>query len=187
MRTQIQTTTKRYSKLSENSFKFLTRWRGRRQTIKSIGGSFSIIDHKAYQYYKENSKLANRQDVANYVEHGKIISEFYKIAGKKLTEADGGIFLKGLGYFGIIQEMKKKLAHSRQTGELKVNSKTDNIIYNIAFVPIDKDNILRPWVFDYAFSDSIKKALCEKLKAGKKYSFNASLFFNKLRKIGNDL
>jgi hypothetical protein len=186
MKTQTQTITKS-SNQSEKAFKFNTRWRGRKQTIGILGESFSIVDHKAYQYYKEHSKLANRQDIANYVEHGKIISEFYKIAGKKIVESKGGVFLEGLGYFGIIQEMKKKLAHDRQTGELKLNPKTDNIIYNIAFVPIDKDNILRPWVFDYSFSRSIKKALCEKLKSGMTYSFNASLFFNKLRKTGNDL
>lgn len=187
MKTQTQTITKSSNNLSEKAFKFSRRWRGRKQTIGVLGGSFSITDHKAYQYYKDNSKLANRQDVANYVEHGKIISEFYRIAGEKLTEASGGIFLDGLGYFGIIQEMKKKLTHSRQTGELKINTKTDNVIYNIAFVPIGKDSLLRPWVFDYSFCRAIKKELCNKLNSGKKYSFNASLFFNKLRKVGNDI
>jgi hypothetical protein len=186
MKTQTQTTT-RSSNQSDKAFKFNTRWRGRKRTLGALGGSFSIIDYNSYKYYLDNSKLANRQDIANYVEHGKIISEFYRIAGEKIVEASGGVFLEGLGYFGIIQEMKKKLAHDRQTGELKLNPKTDNIIYNIAFVPIDKDNTFRPWVFDYAFSRKIKKALCNSLKAGKTYSFNASLFFNKLRKTGNDL
>ncbi len=186
MKTQTQTITKS-NNISEKAFKYSRRWRGRHQTIGALGESFSIVDHKAYQYYRDNSKLANRQDVANYVEHGKIISEFYRIAGEKLTEASGGIFLEGLGYFGVIQEMKKKLVHSREDGKLRINSKTDNVIYNIAYVPISKDNIFRPWVFDYTFTKKIKKALCEKLKAGKKYSFNASLFFNKLRKAGNDI
>jgi len=186
MRTQTQTVTKS-SNLSDKAYKYGMRWRGRRRTLGGLGGSFSIIDYKAYQHYIKNSKLANRKDVANYVEHGKIISEFYKIAGEKLTEASGGVFIENLGYFGIIQEMKKKLARDRQTGQLKMNTKTDNVIYNIAFVPIDKSNIFRPWVFDYAFTAKIKKALCEKLKSGMTYSFNASLFFNKLRKTGNDL
>jgi hypothetical protein len=180
MKTQTQTTTK-------SSNRPTTRIRGRKHTIGVLGSSFSIVDHKAYQYYKENSKLANRKDVANYIEHGKIISEFYRIAGEKLTEASGGIFLEGLGYFGIIQEMRKKLVHDNKTREKKLNLKTDNIIYNIAFVPIDKDNCFRPWVFDYSFSTRVKGQLCKELKSGKKYSFNASLFFNKLKKLGNDL
>lgn len=186
MKTQTQIITKS-NNLSEKAYKYNMRWRGRRRTLGELGGSFSIIDYKSYQYYSANSKLANRKDVANYVEHGKIISEFYRIAGEKITEASGGVFLDGLGYFGIIQEMKKKLTHDRQTGELKINPKTDNVIYNIAFVPIGKTNVFRPWVFDYAFTTKIKKALCEKLKSGMTYSFNASLFFNKLRKTGNDL
>jgi hypothetical protein len=166
---------------------FQFRARGRTQTIKGIGGSFSIIDHKAYQYYMQNSKLFNRKDVENYVEHGKIISMFYKIAGEKLIEAPGGIFLEGLGYFGIIQEMKKKLYHNRATGVLEMNPKTDNTIYNIGYVPINKENSFKTWVFDYSFTNKIKKALCISLKSGNKYSFNASLFYNKLRKTGNDL
>lgn len=187
MKTQTQTITKSNNKFSDKAYKYVMRWRGRKQTIGALGKSFSIIDHKAYQYYKDNSKLANRKDVENYVEHGKIISEFYRIAGEKLTESSGGIFIENLGYFGIIQEMKKKLMHSREDGQLKMNPKTDNVIYNIAYVPISKDNIFRPWVFDYTFTTKIKKALCAKLKSGKRYSFNASLFFNKLRKTGNDI
>ena len=186
MKTQTQTTT-RNSNLSEKAYKYSMRWRGRRKTLGALGGSFSIIDYNAYRYYLDNSKIANRQDIENYVEHGKIISAFYELAGEKLVESKGGIFLEGLGYFGIIQEMKKKLTHDRKTGLLKMNPKTDNIIYNIAFVPISKDNFFRPWVFDYAFSGKVKQALAKSLKSGKAYSFNASLFFNKLRKTGNDI
>ena len=112
---------------------------------------------------------------------------FYKEVGEKIVEADGGVFIEGLGYFGIIQEMNKKMFMDKRTGNKMFNPKTDNIIYNIGFVPITKDNVLKPWVFDYSFTKAIKKALSEKLKSGKKYSFNASLFFNKLRKTGNNL
>jgi hypothetical protein len=172
---------------TDKAFKYVMRWRGRVRTIGELGGSFSIINYKAYQYYINNSKLANREDISDYVEHGKIISEFYRIAGEKIVEASGGLFIENFGYFGIIQEMKKKPAMDRRTGNLFLNPKTDNIIYNIAFVPIDKTNIFRPWVFDYAFIKPIKKALCKQLKSGMIYSFNASLFFNKLRKTGNDI
>lgn len=173
-----------YSK-AEYAYKF--RSRGRKHSLGELGKSFSIIDHKAYQYYNTNSKLSSRENVANYVEHGKIISEFYKLAGEKLLEASGGIFLDNLGYFGIIQEMGKRVAHDRSDGSIRLNPKTDNIIYNIGYVPIDKSNLFKSWVFDYSFSTKVKNGLCKSLKSGKKYTFNASLFFNKLRRIGNDL
>lgn len=172
---------------SKAAFAYHFRSRGRAHSLGELEKSFSIIDHKAYQHYINNSKMANRKDVSNYVEHGKIISMFYKIAGEKLVEARGGLFLEGLGYFGIIQEMSNRPSHNRSDGSILLNPKTDNKIYNIAYVPIDKTNVLKTWVFDYSFCVSVKKALSVSLKSGKKYSFNASLFFHRLRKAGNNI
>lgn len=172
---------------SKAAYAYNFRPRGRKHSLGELGKSFSITDHKAYQHYKNNSELSTRENVANYVEHGKIISEFYRLAAEKLIEASGGIFLENLGYFGIIQEMGKRTAHDPVDGSIRFNPRTDNIIYNIAYVPIDKSNIFKSWVFDYSFSPKVKGSLCKSLKSGKKYTFNASLFFNKLRKVGNDL
>jgi len=172
---------------SKAAFAYHFRIRGRAHSVGVLENSFSIINHKAYQYYNNNSKLANRKDVANYVEHGKLISMFYKIAAEKLIEARGGLFLEGLGYFGIIQEMSNRPSHNKADGSILLNPKTDNKIYNLAYVPIDKTNILKPWVLDYSFCTSVKKALSKSLKSGKKYSFNASLFFHRLKKAGNNI
>lgn len=147
--------------------------------------SFSIIDHKAYQYYLDNSKIANREDIKHYVEHGKILSELYSIIGEKIVEASGGIFIDNFGYFGIIQAQKGRLYETYH--EKKTNPATDNIIYKIGFVPISKNNNLKPWVFDSSFVKSVKQNLKNALRSGKKYSFNASLFFNNILQRGNDL
>lgn len=172
---------------TKEAFKYIFRSRGRKKSIGDLGSSFSLRDYKAYQYYRDNSKLANLEDVQNYIEHGKIISKFYEIVGEKITSTSGGVFVEGLGYFGIIQEMDNRSSHNPKDGSIKLNPRTDNKIYNIAFVPIDSDNLFKTWVFDYSFSRKVKKALCDNLKAGKKYTFNASLFFRKARKQGNDL
>lgn len=172
---------------TKEAFRYIFRSRGRKKSLGELGGSFSLRSYKAYQYYRDNSKLANLEDVENYIEHGKIISKFYEIVGEKITSTSGGVFVNGLGYFGVIQEMDKRSSHNPVDGSIKLNPRTDNKIYNLAFVPIDTSNIFKSWVFDYSFSRKVKKALCVNLKAGKKYTFNASLFFNKARKTGNDL
>jgi len=172
---------------SDKAYKYLFRGRGRRKSLGEIKNSFSLRDYPAYQYYRDNSKLANLKDVENYIEHGKIVSKFYELVGEKITEASGGVFIEGLGYFGVIQEMGKVVAHNLTDGSVRLNPKTDNKVYNLAFVPIEKENVFKSWVFDYSFSTKVKKGLCNKLKAGKKYTFNASLFFSKLRGRGNDL
>jgi len=172
---------------TKEAFKYIFRSRGRKKSIGDLGSSFSLRDYKAYQHYRDTSKLANLDDVQNYIEHGKIISKFYEIVGERITESSGGVFVDGLGYFGVIQEMGNKISHNPVDGSIKLNPRTDNKIYNLAFVPIETDNIFKPWVFDYSFSRKVRRALSISLKAGKKYTFNASLFFNKLRKQGNDL
>ena len=172
---------------TKEAFRYIFRSRGRKKSIGDLGGSFSLRDYKAYQYYRDNSKLANLEDIQNYIEHGKIISKFYEIVGENITSRSGGVFVNGLGYFGVIQEMDNRSSHNPKDGSIKLNPRTDNKIYNIAFVPIETDNIFKTWVFDYSFSRKFKKALCDSLKSGKKYTFNASLFFRKARKQGNDL
>lgn len=146
----------------------------------------SIIDHKAYRFYLDHSKIANREDVKHYVEHGKILAQAYEIIGEKIVESEGGIFIEGFGYFGVVQASKGMYRDAPHL-QKKLNPATDNIIYRIGFVPISKNNNLKPWVFDSSYYKSIKQGLKKALKSGKKYSFNASLFFNFLRKKGNDL
>jgi len=155
--------------------------------LKSLADerSFSIIDHKAYRFYLDNSKIQTRKDIGNYVEHGKILAELYNIIGEKIVESEGGVYINNLGYFGVVQAQKGKIY--KVFHEKKLNPATDNIIYKIGFVPISKNNNLKPWVFDSSYYKSIKQSLKKALKSGKKYSFNASLFFNNILQKGNDL
>lgn len=162
---------------------------GRKHSLPEEGSSFSIVDYKAYQYFNKNSKLATRDNVSHYVEHGKIISEFYKVVSEQIVEKEGGVFLDGLGYFGVIQQFQKKATYyDHSKNKISLNTKTDNKIYNLAFVPIPKRNsFFKTWVFDYSFNRRTKSELSKNLKEGKKYSFNSSLFFYKGTAIGNDL
>ena len=147
--------------------------------------SFSIIDHKAYRFYLDNSKIETRKDIKHYVEHGKILAELYNIIGEKIVESEGGVYINGFGYFGVVQAQKGRTY--KVYGEKKLNPATENIIYKIGFVPISKNNNLKPWVFDSSYYKSIKQNLKKALRSGKKYSFNASLFFNNILQKGNDL
>lgn len=156
--------------------------RGRELNTISSVKSFSIIDHKAYRYLLDNKKIVTRAEVENYVDHGKIISEFYQIIAEKIVEATGGVFIEGLGYFGIVQEFSKRPSRAPRFQRPKsLNLHTDRKKYNIAFVPIEKTNNLKAWVFDYTFTRALRSNLCKALKAGKKYTFNPGLFYDKIR------
>ncbi len=162
---------------SSNTFKSVNR------SLDSSRKSTSVIDHKAYQHYIQNSKIATREEVANYVEHGKLISSFYKIVSEQILESKGGVYIKGFGYFGIMKLMKMPVKRfDMQERKMKLNTK--NEMFNTYFVPISKNNLFRLYTFDMSFSRDYFKAFLDKINQGYRYMFNASLFYSDLRKVG---
>ena len=153
------------------------------RSLDSTRKSTSVIDHKAYQYYIQNSKIASREEVENYVEHGKLISSFYKIVSEQILESKGGVYIKGFGYFGIMKLMSIPVKRfDMKDKKTKLNTKTE--MFNTYFVPISKNNLARLYTFDMSFSRDYFKAFLEKINQGYRYTFNASLFYSDLRKVG---
>lgn len=144
--------------------------------------SYSLIDHKAYCFYRDNSELCNRRDVAHYVEYGKLIGEFYKIVGDELVNAKGGVYIKNFGYFGIMRYIKPSkralVRDSEGVPKTKLNILDD--WFFTSFIPISKNNKLRLYSLDLSYFKTFRKKLTEKLRKGYLYYFNASLFYSDL-------
>lgn len=140
--------------------------------------NFSVIDYQSFKHYREKSNLRNKQNTPNYVEHGKILSLFYKKIGEKIVKGTGGVFIENLGYFGAVLDPIIQIRSYCQQNKLLINKSTSGYSYCLAFIPIAKDNILREWVADGSFSTKVKKPFSEAIKAGKKYSFNFLSFYN---------
>lgn len=140
--------------------------------------TFSVVDYKAFKYYKDNSKHRNSENTPNYVAHGKIMSLFYKKIGEKMVEGSGGVFIENLGYFGAVIDPVIRLRSYFNQDKLLVNKSTSGYSYFLTFVPIAKDNVLREWVADGSFSIKVRKAFSQAVKLGKKYSFNFLSFLN---------
>lgn len=147
--------------------------------------SVSIIDYNSFKYYRSNSKKRNLDNTSNYVEHGKILSLFYKKIGEKIIESTGGVFIEKLGYFSGIVAAEKKYS-SYFNGKINLNRSTSGYSFHLIFVPISKDNYIREWVADSSFSTSIKKRFSEKLKLGTIYTFNPSYFIDKYGRKNNN-
>lgn len=138
--------------------------------------NISLIDHKAYVYFRENSKLCDRRLMAHYVEYSKVMTLFYNIASEKLVDSKGGLYLENFGYFGFLKyfgNYKKYMKH--YVGD-KIKLKTEEDIYYTTFIPISKNRKLMMYNMDSSFTDNFKARLIEKLNQGYHYMFNASLF-----------
>lgn len=139
--------------------------------------TFSTIDHKAYVWYKQRSEHNNRRDVKDFVEYGKILTEFYRIAEKHLADNLGGIYIDKLGYFGVCKHVEtpsKRIAYLR---EHMGKYNTDGDVYYLSFVPISYTTIERTYSMDLAFTKIMKTRLTENLRNGYAYMFNPSLFY----------
>ncbi len=139
----------------------------------------SVIDYKAFKFYRENSKSRNIKNTENYVEHGKILSKYYAKIGEKIVESEAGVFIENLGYFsGIVDTVKQYTSYPKQDSVM-LNRNTSGYKFFLMFVPISRDVLLKEWVADGNFSTKVKKSFSKALKEGKKFKFNPSYFIRK--------
>lgn len=139
----------------------------------------SVIEYKAFKFYRENSKKRDIKNTENYVEHGKILSKFYSKVGERIVSSDAGVFVEGLGYFsGIVDTIKDYTSYPNQNNII-LNRNTSGYKFFLIFIPIAKDIILKEWVADGNFSAKVKRGFSLALKEGKKFKFNPSYFIKK--------
>jgi len=142
--------------------------------------TYSTIDHKAYVFYRERTKIGTRKTVEHYVAYGKLISEFYKILGEELADSTGGVYVKGLGYFSVLKYFKTAKMNMRMNPETKkyekfLNYKED--YFYIAFVPISKNIKRKLFLMDFSYTKGFKKKIVDNIIKGQRWMCNAGLFY----------
>lgn len=144
--------------------------------------TFSTVDHKAYVYYRENSKLANRELVAHFVEYGKIMNCLYGLIEDEISNNLAGFFFKNLGYFGLSKNFSVPLLNTKERTILRKASKMNlDDKYFIVYVPITKKRVDRIYSMDLSATTTLKNKVKKKLKEGWGYMFSPSIFLNNLR------
>lgn len=136
----------------------------------------SIIDFKAYQKFREsNKKICTRKNITDYVDHGKILSLFYRKIGYYVSEAREGVWIDGLGYFGVINTNMKRQGY--EYFEDEYNWETKGYCFSLLFMPAQRESkVFKTFTLDYTFSPVVKKRLVSNLKKGERYNYNAFIF-----------
>ena len=145
---------------------------------------FSTIkttDHKAYVFYRENSKFCNRKDIKDFVDYGKILRQFYEIASDMLVESKNGMYIEDLGYFGFLRYNETKKRSQSRFFKFAKNLMYKDSTYYIAFIPITRNKIARCYLFDKAYTVAFKKKVKDKLKQGYHYKFSVSPFLQYIK------
>lgn len=142
-----------------------------RNIVVTKVGKESVSDNEAFRHYRENAKYRDKSYTNSLYIYKKIINAFYGKIADKLVENEGGVFIKGLGYFSVIIHPKKQLVKVPYMKEEFANFRTNNYLFMPTFFGITHGNpLLNFWVMDRTFSrQNVKKRLHEALMGGKKY------------------
>lgn len=141
----------------------------------------SLVDYNSYKHYRDNAKRRNVSNTPNYIEHGKIISQFYRKVGEKISTSEGGVFIEDFGYFSGIVDTVKTFTSYINTTSIMLNRITSGYKFYLIFIPISKDDLLREWVADSSFTAKIRKSFSDAIKSGVKFKFNPQFFIRKYK------
>ena len=110
-------------------------------TYKIVGDKVSVIDHKAFQFYLENSKTRDKKKINENRHYAKIISSIYSKVADAVIESEGGVYIDNMFY--IIPQPYPKKGFIRITNgkTLKgtMNLHTEGKIYSILFINLFRD------------------------------------------------
>jgi hypothetical protein len=143
--------------------------------IKRVVETASFIEsvelYKDYKQYKRH--IPKKYQVNRSRRLSKIANELFRSIANNMLEAEGGVTIKGLGYFFIHRSEKKRMLQRKlENGEFESYFNIRHQMRRIApmFIPAQRQTSpFYSWSFDDSFSISVKLKLRENLKKGMKY------------------
>lgn len=142
-----------------------------RNIVVTKVGKENVTSREAFTHYRENAKHRDLSFTNNLSIYKKIINSFYGKIADKLVENEGGVFIKGLGYFSITMHPKKQFIKVPYNKVGFANFKTNNRLFLPMFYGVVKGNpLMNFWVMDRTFSrQNVKQRLHKALMSGKRY------------------
>jgi len=142
-------------------------------------GKESVTDRGAFKFYRDNQKHRDMNHIRSYDDYRKLINDFYLEIANDVSEKEGGVFIKGLGYFTVMMHPKKQVVRT-QYGKAYTNFKTKNHLFTPTFIAIAPGYPnMNFWVMDRMFSKKYVKTKVHKaLMEGKKYKTYMSTLYS---------
>jgi hypothetical protein len=129
----------------------------------------NLSDRENFQYYREAAKGYSKR-FKHRDEYQRFVRLFFKEVAKQLVDSVGGVYLKGIGYFGVLMLPEKTQLKYRFGGISNFNPHTDNYTYRLTFYPEQRANTMLPlFGMEREFIMGVKKRLVRNLKSGVRY------------------
>jgi len=144
-------------------------------TYKILGDKVSVIDHDAFTFYLQNSKIRNKKRIKENRHYAKMISSIYDKISRAVIEQEGGVFVKNMFYIIPQPYPDKSFVRITDGEKLKgtMNLHTDGKIYSIVFVNLFSNKMYKAWDMSNGFYRSLTKPFSNFLKEfSPKYLFS---------------
>lgn len=135
--------------------------------------NYTVLDDKEYTRYREYDKISKENRIKGRTNYKKFVNTYFKVIAEELLERDGGVCIRGFGYWWNWKPPKKIIAGRYGTEGLKTMHSfvTNHHLYLPTFWATDR---LVWWSMDKTFNATYKKKLRDKIKAGKVYKMYLS-------------
>ena len=137
--------------------------------IKSI----RLLDHTIGTSYKKYKGVSGSNRLKDREEVRKMVKTICKYIAEELVEREGGVQVKGFGYFFIWKIPRKMTYDIQQKGGEKIekyNHHTDHHMYSPVYLPTaGARDIYKNWRIDGTFDRPLRRRLKDKIVSGFKY------------------
>jgi hypothetical protein len=140
------------------------------QDVVDLHGGGGKTRYNEYNAFKQ--KIPKKYRIMHKTLFQRVFSSFLKHTQEQLLEQEGGVVLKGLGYWCIARSHVKRIVHLPGTDLMFYNTKNNMRPSRVLFFPAHrpgKYTLLRTYSMDYAINDALKDKVQRKIEAGKKY------------------
>lgn len=135
--------------------------------------SYSVLDDKEYTRYREHKLISKENRIKGRPNYKKFVNTYFKVIAEEFVEREGGVCIKGFGYWFNWMPPKKIVGSYRKDSEFvdMYSFATNHHLYFPTFWATDR---LVWWCMDKTFNRGLKRQLKDKINAGKKYKMYLS-------------
>jgi hypothetical protein len=141
------------------------------QDVVSLHGGNGHTLYGPYNAFKK--KIAKKHRIMHKTLFQQVFSSIINITAEQIVEQEGGVCLKGIGYWCVARSSVKRIYTSKiskiQFYNLKNGMRPSKILFFPYFRAESRSASMRFYSMDQMPNESLAEAVGKKLKEGKKY------------------
>lgn len=134
---------------------------------------FRLLSNYLHNYSKKYLKYEHNKGREL---HRKVFKKILENISEAILESDGGVYMKGMGYFYIFTAPMKNIKRKNVCAKRTDFTYTKAGRNYLSFEPIGDKNPFTGFALDYKVDEKLKKKIQENIRNGRRYKSYLSTF-----------